>query len=230
MNQICVVTLVSLVSITVPLNVIAIPSSQIHPLQKESQNRDFLQHHTLRTLISLEPSNLPVVPIEDWRVKDAKLPWNQLVLHKTPNAEERVVFTKSYKFKVGWVAGRKERIHARWTQNNVELSIMAGFGCSWVFGCDTRVNYAPPKQIKVTVSNKDYFLTTVDQNTYGLTPELKQVITQTSTPLNFRVDERIKFEVKEEAIPALKQLFTPQETSSIPSSASSGIKPSNPML
>jgi hypothetical protein len=225
MNQLRVVTLASLMSIAVPLNAIALPSSQIHPLHQESQNREFLRHHALKTLISIEPSNLTVVPIEDWRVKDAKLPWNQLVLHKNPNAEERVVFTKSYKFKVGWVAGRKERIHARWTQNNVELSIMAGFGCSWVFGCEAGVNYAPPKQIKVTVSNKDYFLTTVDQNTYGLTPELKQAITQASAPLNFRVDERIKFQVKEEAIPALKQLFSPQEPTSILSSPSTTIKP-----
>lgn len=226
MNQFCVATLVSLVGIAVPLNAIAIPSSQIHPLQQESQTRDFSKHHTLKTLISLEPSNLPVVPIEDWRVKDAKLPWNQLALHKTPNGEERVVFTKSYKFKTGWLSGRKERIHVRWTQNNVELSIMAGFGCSWVFGCESGISYSPPKQIKVTVSSKDYFLTTVDQNTYGLTPELKQAIAQTSAPLNFRVDERIKFEVKEEAIPALKQLLTFQEPASIPSSS---IKLPSPM-
>jgi hypothetical protein len=207
MNQFCVVTLVSLVGIAVPLNAIAIPSSQIPPLQQASQNRELSQNHALKTLISLEPSNLTVVPIEDWRVKDAKIPWNQLVLHKTPNAEERVVFTKSYKFKTGWVSGRKERIHSRWTQNNVEISIMAGFGCSWVFGCETGISYALPKQIKVTVADKEYALSTVDQGTYALTPELKQAIAQTSAPLNFRVDERIKFEVKEEAFSALKQLF-----------------------
>jgi hypothetical protein len=207
MNQFCVVTLVSLVGIAVPLNAIAIPSSQIPPLQQESQNRELLQRHAMKTLISLEPSNLTVVSIEDWTSKDAKPPWNQVVLHKTSPAEERVVFTKSYKFKVGWLSNRKERIHARWTQNNVEIFIMAGFNCSPIFGCADGVSYGLPKQIKVTVADKEYALRAVEQGTYALTPELKQAIAQTSAPLNFRVDERIKFEVKEEAFPALKQLF-----------------------
>jgi hypothetical protein len=224
MNRLSLVVLASLVSIAVPFNAIAIPSSPMY-LQQENQNSQLLQRHSLNTLISLEPSNLPVITIEDWTVKDAKLSWNQLALHKTATKEELVVFTKSYKFKVGWFSGRKERIHSRWTQNNVEIAIMAGYNCSALFGCADGMSYGLPKQIKAVVGDKEFLLSTVAQGSYGLTPELKQAIAQTSTPLNFRVDERIKFQVKEEAIPALKQLFALQEPSSIPSSPSPTIKP-----
>lgn len=87
-----------------------------------------------------------------------------------------------------------------------------------------------PKRIKITSGGQDYFLKTVEQNTYELTPELKQAINQTSGRLIFKVDERVNFEIQEEAIPGLKNLFTmqPIANSAPPATPSAPSNPSTP--
>lgn len=191
------------------------PSFSSFLLQSE-QGIEPLQRRVLSPLVSLDTSGMPIVQTEDWTTKDIKLPWNQVALDKSFGTEELVVFTKSYKFKLGFVSNRKERVHARWTQSSVEIFIMRGRDCGLVFGCESATSYALPKRLKVTVGGQDYFLKTVEQNTYELTPELKQAITQTSGRLTFKVDERVNFEVQEDALPGLKQLFALQRTANTP--------------
>jgi hypothetical protein len=99
--------------------------------------------------------------------------------------------------------------------NKAEIFVLRGSNCSAVFGCESGDAYGLPKQITATINGKEYILQTVDQNTYGLTPEFKQAISQTSAPPAFKIDKKINFEVKEEALPALKQLFTIQPTQNV---------------
>lgn len=192
----------------------ASPISQSSTLFKNDRTSITTSQTPLNSFkISQVPQDTPIVQIKDWTIKDAKLPWNQLALDKSSGAGEPVVFTKSYKFKVGFFSNHKERIHARWTQNKVEIAVMYGSTCSPIFGCADSASYALPKQIAVTINGRDYFLNRVDQNTYGLEPELKQTISQTSGKLAFKLSEKLKFEVKEEAVPALKRLFAMQSVS-----------------
>ncbi|MCG9890097.1 MAG: hypothetical protein MH252_03335 [Thermosynechococcaceae cyanobacterium MS004] len=177
-------------------------------MQRNDRTVDVPQGNPSKTLLSLEPSVQPIVQTEDWTTKDIKLPWNQVALDKSFGAEELVVFTKSFKFKLGFASNRKERVHARWTQKSVELAIMRGRDCGLLFGCESATSYGLPKRIKVTVGAQDFFLKAIEQNTYELTPELIQAILQTSGRLNFKVDERVNFEIQEEALPGLKQLLT----------------------
>lgn len=212
-------------------NAIALPSSAVSQSHSSLGDRPAItlpQHNKAQNiLVSLEPSGLPIVQTEDWTTKDIKLPWNQVALDKSFGAEDLVVFTKSYKFKMGFVSNRKERVHARWTQKNVEIFIMRGRDCGLVFGCESATSYGLPKRIKITSGGQDYFLKTVEQNTYELTPELKQAINQTSGRLIFKVDERVNFEIQEDAIPGLKNLFaTPPIANSAPSAPQSA--PSTP--
>ncbi len=212
MNQLRLVTLAGLVWVTVPAMATAasLPLTLGFSLQRDDQVIEVQQYHPSKTLLSLEPAERPVVQTEDWTTKDIKLPWNQVALDKSFGAEELVVFTKSFKFKVGFASNRKERVHARWTQKGVELAVMRGRDCGLLFGCESATSYGLPKRIKVTVSGQDFFLKTVEQNTYELTPEFKQALLQTSGRLNFKVDERVNFEIQEEALPGLKQLLALQ--------------------
>lgn len=157
--------------------------------------------------ISQTTQQMPTVQNEDWTKKDVKLPWDRVALDKSSGAGEPVVFTKSYKFKVGFISSRKERVHVRWTQDKAEIYILYGSNCSAIFGCESGASYGLPKQITVTVNRRDYFLSTIDQNTYGLTPELKQAIAQTTGRFSFKIDKKINFEIKEEGVAAIKQLF-----------------------
>jgi hypothetical protein len=202
------VTLASLIGLAVPTAIATHPSSAaLSPLRSNSYVIKMQQPKVFRILLSLEPSDKPIVQTEDWTTKDVKLPWNQVALDKSFGAEELVVFTKSFKFKLGFVSNRKERVHARWTQKSVEVFIMRGRDCGIVFGCESSTSYGLPKRIKVTVGGQDFFLKTIEQNTYELTPEFKQALQQTSGRFTFKVDERVNFEIQEEAIPGLKQLF-----------------------
>jgi hypothetical protein len=206
MYQLRSVIVASLILVAVPA--IAHPSSNIMSLQKVEEAISLPQKHFIsHFLLSQSNQNLPIIQEQDWTKKDVKLPWNQLALDKFSGVEEPVVFTKSYKFKVGFFTNSKERVHVRWTQNRAEISIMSGSVCSAIFGCAASANYGLPKQISITISGQEYLLRTVDQNTYGLTPELKQAITQATEPLAVKIDKKIHFEIKKEAIPVLKQLF-----------------------
>ncbi len=213
---------------------ISLPSQAVSPFNSPLGNSPAItlpQHNKAQNiLVSLEPSGLPIVQTEDWTTKDINLPWNQVALDKSFGAEDLVVFTKSYKFKMGFVSNRKERVHARWTQKTVEIFIMRGRDCGLVFGCESATSYGLPKRIKITSGGQDYFLKTVEQNTYELTPELKQAINQTSGRLIFKVDERVNFEIQEEAIPGLKNLFTmqPIANSDPPATPSAPSNPSTP--
>jgi hypothetical protein len=215
---------------------IALPSHAASPFNSPLGNRgDRLaialpqSNKAQNMLVSLEPSGLPIVQTEDWTTKDINLPWNQVALDKSFGAEDLVVFTKSYKFKMGFVSNRKERVHARWTQKTVEIFIMRGRDCGLVFGCESATSYGLPKRIKISSGGQDYFLKTVEQNTYELTPDLKQAINQTSGRLIFKVDERVNFEIQEEAIPGLKNLFAmPPIATSTPSAPST--PPANPSV
>jgi hypothetical protein len=161
--------------------------------------------------ISADPTGtVPTVQTEDWTTKDIKLPWNQVAVDKSFGQSELVVFTKSFKFKVGLISNRKERIHARWTTSNVEIFVMRGRDCGLLLGCESGTNYALPKRIKITVGQQDYFLKSIEQNTYALTPEFKQAASQTTGRLTFKIDERVNFEIQEEALPGLKNLFAIQ--------------------
>jgi hypothetical protein len=163
--------------------------------------------------ISAQPTGtIPTVQTEDWTTKDIKLPWNQVAVDKSFGQAELVVFTKSFKYKVGWFSNRKERVHARWTNNDVEIFVMRGRDCDLLLGCESGTNYALPKRIKITVGQQDYFLKSIEQNTYALTPEFKQVVSQTNNRLTFKIDERVNFEIQEEALPGLKNLFAIQPT------------------
>lgn len=164
--------------------------------------------------IGAQPAGtVPTVQTEDWTTKDIKLPWNQVAVDKSFGQAELVVFTKSFKYKVGWFSNRKERVHARWTTNNVEIFVMRGRDCDLLLGCESGTNYALPKRIKITVGQQDYFLKSIEQNTYALTPEFKQAVSQTNNRLTFKIDERVNFEIQEEALPGLKNLFATQPTS-----------------
>lgn len=190
---------------------IANPSSNIISSQGGGSAIALPQRHLANHfLLSQSNPSMPIVQEQDWTKKDVKLPWNQLALHKSLGSEEPVVFTKSYKFKVGFFSNSKERVHVRWTQNRAEIAIMFGSNCSPIFGCADGNSYGLPKQITVTISGREYFLSTVDQNTYGLTPEFKQAIAQATDPLVVKIDKKIHFEVKKEAFPAFKQLFAMQ--------------------
>jgi hypothetical protein len=163
-------------------------------------------------LISQAVQGMPTVQTEDWTKKDAKLPWNQIVLDKSFSNEEQVIFTKSSKYKQEFFSGRKERVRARWTHKNVELFVMNGNNCG-IFGCLSSDRYGLPKQIKATVDGQDYFLNTVQQDTYELTPEFKQAIYKASGQFIITVDKKVKFSIQEEAVSALKQLFATQPVS-----------------
>jgi hypothetical protein len=210
MHQFRSVALVSFVLAALPTTAIAVT----HPFTSSltsSQSDEYVirepQHNPSRMLLSLEPSERPIVQTQDWTTKDIKLPWNQVALDKSFGAEELVVFTKSFKFKLGFASNRKERVHARWTQKSVELFIVRGRDCGIVFGCESSTSYGLPKRIKVTIAGQDFFLKTIEQNTYELTPEFKQALQQAAGRLTFTVDERVNFEIQEEALPGLKQLF-----------------------
>jgi hypothetical protein len=231
MNQLCLVTLASLVWVTAPAMAITAPLLSLgDTLQRDHRVTQGQQRDSSKILLSLEPSEKPIVQTEDWTTKDIKLPWNQVALDKSFGAEELVVFTKSFKFKLGFASNRKERVHARWTQKSVELAIMRGRDCGLLFGCESATSYGLPKRIKVTVDGQDFFLKTIEQNTYELTSEFKQAIEQTSGRLAFKVDERVNFEVQEEALPGLKQLLTRQGTANLvkPMGAPSTLAPTNP--
>jgi hypothetical protein len=183
-----------------------------------------LRPHIAPFRVSADPSGtVPTVQTEDWTTKDIKLPWNQVAVDKSFGQSELVVFTKSFKFKVGWISNRKERIHARWTTSNVEIFVMRGRDCGLLLGCESGTNYALPKRIKIAVGQQDYFLKSIEQNTYALTPEFKQAVSQTANRLMFKIDERVNFEIQEEALPGLKNLFASQP---VPSTA---IAPSEPV-
>lgn len=233
MNQLRLVTLASLVWFTVPVMAIAasLPLSLGAPLPRNDRAVEVPQRTLFKTLLSLESSAKPIVQTEDWTTKDIKLPWNQVALDKSFGAEELVVFTKSFKFKLGFASNRKERVHARWTQKSVELAIMRGRDCGLLFGCESATSYGLPKRIKVTVGGQDFFLKTVEQNTYELTPEFKQAILQTSGRLDFKVDERVNFEIQEEALPGLKQLLALEGSATNlanPTGTPSTLAPTNP--
>jgi hypothetical protein len=207
MYQLRSIIVASLLLVTVPAIASTASSNFISSQERGSAIALSQKHLTDHFLVSQAKQEMPIVQTEDWTGKDVELPWNQLALHKTSSGEEKVVFTKSSKFKLGWISSRKERIRTRWTQKNIELFITNGQNCG-VFGCLSSDGYGLPKRINVTVNGQDYFLNTVQQNTYELTPELKQAIDRTSGRFTFTIDKRINFEIQEEAVPALKRLFT----------------------
>jgi hypothetical protein len=161
---------------------------------------------------------IAVVNVEDWGKKDIKLPWDQVVLDQSFGSNEYVVFSKAFKFKVGWVSNRKERIHVRWTQNQVELFVFRGLNCSLLFGCETGTSYLLPKRIKISLDSQDYFLKSVDANTYALTPEFKTALVNNNsvTAASIRLDERINFELEAPTRTALHQLMMVPAQSTTP--------------
>jgi hypothetical protein len=160
--------------------------------------------------VTKNSDGITIIKAEDWTLKDINLPWNQVVLDQSWSENNYVVFTKSFKFKVGFLEPhKKERIHARWTQNQVEIFVMRGRSCGLVGGCLSSDSYLLPKRIRLTVEGQNYFLVSSQANTYEVTTELKNILAniKTETTINVRLDERINFELKLDAVKALSQLM-----------------------